>query len=199
MKPRTSREAGRRAVVVTGTPGTGKTTISKSLARHLRAEYLSLTKLVTDEKLHEAVDQQRRTKVVDLDRTRKWLRKSLSERETVTVIDTHVADVVPPEYVVKAIVLRCHPAILEARLRQKGWSPSKVRENVLAEILDSCYIIASEYYGLKKTVQIDTSRNSISGTAKECVALLKKQLPSESMVDWIAVLDQEQVLARYIP
>jgi len=199
MKPRTSREAGRRAVVVTGTPGTGKTTISKSLARHLRAEYLSLTKLVTDEKLHEAVDQQRRTKVVDLDRTRKWLRKSISERETVTVIDTHVADVVPPEYVVKAIVLRCHPAILEARLRQKGWSPSKVRENVLAEILDSCYMIASGYYGLKKAVQVDTSRNSISNTAKECVAHLKKQLPSESMVDWIAVLDQEQVLARYIP
>lgn len=192
FKPRPS------TVVVTGTPGTGKTTISKSLARQLSADYLSLTKLVIDERLQAGFDQQRRSRIVDLERTRPRLRKLLREREMVTIIDSHVADAVPRECVMKVIVLRCHPRVLEARLRKKGWGAIKVRENVLAEILDSCYTIAVEYYGPKKTTQVDTSRTGIASTVNRCRALLKKQLP-KPRVDWIAVLDREHLSARYMP
>ena len=195
MKPKRSQ---RCAIVVTGTPGAGKTTISKLLARQINADYLSLTQLVIDKRLHADVDQQRRTRVVDLERTRAWLRKSIRESEAVTIIDTHVPDVIPREYVRKVIVLRCHPSILEARLRRKGWGAFKVRENVLAEILDSCYMVAADYYGAKKTVQLDTSRTSVTKTVNQCKTLLKKQLPGKPRVDWITVLDREHALERYM-
>ncbi len=36
----------------------------------------------------------------------------------------------------RIIVLRCHPDVLAERLRARGYSEAKVRENVQAEILD---------------------------------------------------------------
>jgi adenylate kinase len=195
MKRKTTRPC---AIVVTGTPGVGKTTISESLARRINAGYLSLTQLVIGSRLDAELDHQRRTRVIDLDRTRGRLRKILRKSKTVTIIDTHVPDVIPREYARKVIVLRCHPTILEARLRRKGWGVSKVRENVLAEILDSCYMVAAEYYGAKRTVQLNTSGTSVSKAVTQCEALLKKRLPGKPMMDWIAVLDREHVLERYM-
>jgi len=198
MKPKTLLpKQSYYAIVVTGTPGSGKTTLSKSLARQIHANYLSLTKSVVDKRLHAGVDQQRRTRVVDLDRTRAWLRRSLHETQVVTVIDTHIPDAVPRECVRKVIVIRCHPTVLERRLRKKGWRTTKVRENVLAEILDSCYVIAREYHGASKTVQVDNSQAGIRKTVNECMALLKGKSPVKRRFDWIAVLDR-RVLERYM-
>jgi len=186
-------------LVVTGTPGTGKTAIARSLARQIHANYLSLTGLVKDERLYTMFDRQRQTRVVDVRRTRKWLRESQQRAKTVTVLDTHVSDVAPRESVWKVIVLRCHPRVLEKRLRRRGWKGVKVRENVLAEILDSCYIVASEYYGSERVFQIDTSRTPFRNSVKECKVLLGERRPVGCTVDWIAALDHEHVLTRYLP
>jgi len=197
MKSKRSGQTRPYAVVVTGTPGTGKTAISKSLARQLHANYLSLSKLVISAGLYDTVDQERRTKVVDLENTRAWLRKAIQKSEAITVVDTHVPDAVPRELVGKVIVLRCNPSVLGARLRKKGWRVLKVRENVLAEILDSCYVIAAEYHGVEKIIQIDTSRASVSKTVNKCRTLLKKQPKANQRVDWIATIDP-RVLERYL-
>jgi len=197
MKPKTLPPTQPYAIVVTGTPGSGKTTLSKSLARQIHANYLSLTKLVVDKRLHAGVDQQRLTRVVDLDRTRAWLRRSLRETQVVTVIDTHIPDAVPRECVRKVIVTRCHPTVLERRLRKKGWRTTKVRENVLAEILDSCYVISREYHGASKTVQVDNSQDGVRKAVNECKALLKGKSPVKRRFDWITVLDR-RVLERYM-
>ena len=186
-------------LVVAGTPGTGKTAIAKSLARQIHANYLSLSELVKDERLYTKFDRQRQTRVVDMRRTREWLRKSLQGSKAVTVLDTHVSDVAPRECVRKVIVLRCHPRVLEKRLRRRGWKCVKVRENVLAEILDSCYILASEYYGSGKVLQVDTSRTGLRNSVKECKALLGERRPVDCTVDWISVLDREHALTSYLP
>ena len=115
------------------------------------------------------------------------------------MLDTHVSDVAPRECVWKVIVLRCHPRVLEKRLRRRGWKDVKVRENVLAEILDCCYILASEYYGSGKVLQVDTSRTAVRNSVKECKALLGVRRPVGRMVDWITVLDREHALTRYLP
>ena len=185
-------------LVVTGTPGTGKTAIAKSLARQIHANYLSLTALVKDERLYTMVDPQRQTRVVDMRRTREWLRKSLKWSKALTVLDTHLSDVAPRGCVGKVIVLRCHPRVLEKRLRSRGWKRVKVRENVLAEILDSCYILASKYYGPGRVFQVDTSRTGLRNSVKECKAILGERCRVGCMIDWISVLDHERILTRYL-
>jgi adenylate kinase len=186
-----------RAIVVTGTPGSGKTTISKCLAKEIGASYLSLTRLVNASALYSRIDSTRRTKVIDLERARLAVGDVIRERKTAVVIDTHIPDAVPRGHVRKVLVLRCHPTILETRLRRKGWTADKIRENVLAEILDACYTTATQYYGAGKISQLDTSRANVSKCVSQANHILTKKTSREFTVDWIGVLKREHLLDKY--
>ena len=197
MKPpaRTSHNA----IVVTGTPGTGKTTFSRRLAKQTGARYVSLTHFVSTHRLYTGLDRERKSKIVDLGSTRARLSSLISETKGPTIVDTHIPGGIIQKRSVKIIfVLRCHPRILETRLKRKHWNPSKVSENVLAEILDACLTSAVEYYGWDRVVQLDTSRVNVS----KCVAVAKRILRQPAMksgkIDWIRTLDKNHMLDKYL-
>ena len=62
-----------KTVIVTGTPGTGKTTIAKKLAKKLNYHYIDVNKLISKYKLAEGYDRKRKTKIVDIKRLNKLL------------------------------------------------------------------------------------------------------------------------------
>jgi adenylate kinase len=189
----------RPVIVVSGTPGTGKTTFAKALAKSIGANYVNVTQHVSKHKLYRGVDQERRTRILDVPRTRASLRSELGTNHVLSVIDTHIPEeILSREIVKQVLVLRCHPKILEHRLRNRRWKASKIRENVLAEIVDSCLSAAVKYFGRRKVVQIDTSRRKV----QECVDLAKRSLSGKSSgrtgVDWISKLEREGLLDRYL-
>jgi adenylate kinase len=190
----------RKIVVVTGTPGTGKTTISSRLAEEIGARYVPLTQHVSSRGLYSRVDSRRNSKVIDLRRTRAELRRILAKDDRTMVVDSHIPDVVAPKRLVQRVfVLRCHPKILTSRLRAKKWRHRKIQENLLAEILDACLTEAVTYYGWSRVREIDTSQKS----AGRCVALAKASLQRESHrkgrnVDWIAQLSREHSLSTFL-
>jgi adenylate kinase len=185
--------------MVTGTPGTGKTTFAQALAKSIGAEYIHLTKYISKNKLFSAIDEERKSKIVDIRRIRESLRQRLASKQGLAVIDTHIPDGVVPKGIVKqVIVLRCHPRILEARLKAKRWSPNKIRENVLSEILDSCLTTAIQYYGRTRIIQLDTSTASISRNLAAAKKTLGNKAGIEIKIDWITRLEQEHSLDRYL-
>jgi adenylate kinase len=193
------REELAEVIVVTGTPGTGKTTLARALAKTIEACYLGLGQFVSENKLYSGTDRQRRTKIIDIKKTRVRLKRKLATMPSVVVIDTHVPDGIVPEGMVKRVfVLRCHPRVLEARLRAKKWSQNKIRENVLAEIVDFCLNSAVEYYGRRRVIQFDTSRMN----KQDCIALMKRPIrgrPGKRVkIDWLGMLEKEKSLERYL-
>jgi adenylate kinase len=183
--------------VVTGTPGTGKTTVSKLLAKRVGARYLSLSRLVISRGLYSSVDRERRTKVIDFQTARPTVGEVLKEKNEVTVIDTHVPDAVPRGQVNRVMVLRCHPTVLETRLRKKGWSAIKIRENILAEILDACYTTATQYYGARKIFQLDNSKADVRKCVREAEQILSGKPSRKITIDWIRDLKREGLLEKY--
>lgn len=186
-------------IIVTGTPGTGKTTFSKALAKSIGAGYLNLTQYVSKHRLYSGIDRTRQTKIVNLARTRTSLRKELARKRGAFIVDSHIPEgIVPKQIVQRVFVLRCHPKILETRLRAKKWKPNKIRENVLSEIVDSCLTSAVKYYGWGKVIQLDTS----SGNMRRCVALAEKsmrgRLPIRVRFDWLVKLEKQGLLDRYL-
>lgn len=190
---------GRRAIVVTGTPGTGKTAFSKKLAREIGADYVPLTQLVSEEKLYTSFDRERMSWVVNLRRVQRTLIRLLSQERGWVIVDTHIPGGIVAKSSLRAVfVLRCDPRILEKRLIRKKWKPGKVRENVLAELLDACLIEAVNFYGWRRVVQLDTSHTSAGDSVAAAKRILRHRVRRRIKVDWITTLGKESSLARYL-
>lgn len=193
------RKTARQAIIVTGTPGTGKTTFGKKLAKEIGAEYVALTQFVSERKLYTGFDRERRSRVVNLARVHASMSRLLLQTRRLTIVDTHIPEGIIPKDLVKLVfVLRCHPKILERRLSKKKWKQSKIRENVLAEMLDVCLINAVKGFGLSRVVQLDTSHISVNKCVTTAKRFLIQPARSKVKIDWIATLDKEHSLSRYL-
>ena len=60
-----------RFIVITGTPGVGKTIASKILAKNLGVAYIDLNKMVLDEKLDVGYDRERKCFIADFEKISK--------------------------------------------------------------------------------------------------------------------------------
>jgi len=177
-------------IYVGGTPGVGKTTVAKEVARKLGIRYVNVAELAVSEGLVTGYDAERRAHIIDEEAVKRRLRKLASEGDA--VIDTHVATAVPPELVDVAVVLRLDPRELKRRLEARGYPPAKVMENIQAEILDSCLIEAVEAFGVKRTFEIDTTGKSIEQVVDEILRIVKERKGSKpGSVNWLEKLGDD--------
>jgi adenylate kinase len=187
------------AILITGTPGTGKTTVSRLLATELRACYVNPKNLLRRRFIDYAYDEQRRTRIVSLARLRKALYDHATRADHGLVVDSHIApEIGTLPRLVRAIVLRCDPIVLQRRLERKRWSKSKISENLQAEILDICLWGTVQNYGLEKIVEIDTTQK----TPRHIVQLImkdmrKKRIQKQPRVNWLLSLKRKGILASY--
>ncbi len=186
-----------RAIVVSGTPGTGKTSVSKLLAKRLDGIHLELSRIVEDEGLWLGRDEERGgTLVVDAEKLADYLRARISGSEDIFIVDTHYGELVPPELVDHVFVLRLEPCTLWKRLEARGWPSSKVRENVEAEILGVCSIEARSVFG-EKVCDIDTTGKDAKSVVEEILSILEG-LEECGVLDWLEIIGPEalDVLAQ---
>jgi adenylate kinase len=141
-------------IIITGTPGTGKTSISKELSCALGCKLICVNDLVKKERLYSG--KENGEYIADFGKLRKRLSKEMKINKNI-ILESHLlCDLLLPADLV--IVFRCEPKELERRLKKRGYGQKKVNENVMSEILDYCYIHALENYGAKKVMQIDSSK-----------------------------------------
>ncbi|MBL7056230.1 AAA family ATPase [Candidatus Woesearchaeota archaeon] len=161
-----------KTIVITGTPGTGKTTVATKLSQILNFYYMDVNKVIKKYDLSEGYDKKRKSKIVDTKLLNKALKKEISEikegpkSKKGLIIDSHLAHYLPEKYVDLCIITKCGLKILEKRLKKRNYSQSKIRENLDAEIFDICLIEAREkkhdimLIDTSKTANIDKIQNN---------------------------------------
>jgi adenylate kinase len=158
-------------IVVTGTPGTGKTSVAQKLGEKLERPVKHANQLVKEKELFTSVEGE--CLVVDL----KALEKELKGFQG--IVEGHVLCEMKLDAEL-VLVLRTEPAQLEKRLEERSYSPSKVRENLEAEALDYCSIKARENYG--KVEDVDTTNKTVDQTVSEVIRVMEGQ--KGDFVDW---------------
>ena len=138
-------------LLVTGTPGTGKTTLAKKLSLLLNYAYFDVNSFAKKAHIYASYDKKRQTYVVDASKLARRLikvrEKALKAPKTAKngiIFDSHLSHYLPPKYADLCIVTRCSLKTLQQRLKRKGYSKAKVRENLDAEVFDTCLIEAKE-------------------------------------------------------
>lgn len=166
-------------VAVTGTPGVGKTTATEGLSTDL--DVLHLNDLVREAGLTEGTDEARGSLVVDLEA----VSARLEGREDL-LVESHVAHHLDVD---RAIVLRCRPDVLEARLLERGDGEAKAAENAEAEALDVILSETVEEHGVDATYEIDTTDRSVDAVRSDVEAVLAgDRRPSAGTVDFTGYL-----------
>ena len=160
-------------IALTGTPGTGKTTVAALL--HYRV--LDINSLVKGG-MNLGLDPERGCLDADMDALSGHL-KSLDSEEPM-ILEGHFSH----HFAHWAIVLRLSPSALRSRLEARGYSQAKIRENLEAEALDVILVEAVEM--CPRVDEIDTTGKSaaeVAGMIGKIVEGRLRLLPGQ--VDWL--------------
>ncbi len=183
-------------VLITGVPGTGKTTVSSLLAETLRGDHVELTSLVRDGGLSLSWDQSRAPSIADVKALRRTLSNIIASSTKPVVVDGHYSpDVDPRDAAALVVVLRRAPWVLREQLQQRGYSPRKIRENVEAELIGTCLVDALESQDHGKICEIDTTGQAPEETVKLVLAALDGEAAcGYGSVDWMDAPEAEALL-----
>ncbi|MFA5868718.1 MAG: adenylate kinase family protein [Candidatus Bathyarchaeia archaeon] len=183
-------------VLITGVPGTGKTTVSSILANSLGGDHVEITHLVRDGGMSLNWDQSRATSIADVKALRHALSNIIAASTKPVVVDGHYSpDVVPRDAATLVVVLRRAPWVLRAQLQQRGYSPRKIRENVEAELIGTCLVDALESQDHAKICEIDTTGQAPEETVKLVLAALDGEAAcGYGSVDWMDAPEAEALL-----
>ena len=150
-----------KTIIVTGTPGTGKTILSKNLAKGLNFYYLDVYGFISKNKLAEGYDKKRKTKIIDIKKLSGKLLNKIKNTHKIRkyhgiMIDSHLSHYLPAKYADFCIVTKCSIKELNKRLKRKKFHKYKIQENLQAEIFDVCLNEAKERK--HKIIAVDTTK-----------------------------------------
>ena len=187
-----------KALLIGGTPGTGKTEIASSVAEALNAKLVSVSELARDYDCIIEHDSERDTGIIDEDCIVEALIDILDTLDGPLVIEGHYIDLVPSEFVSDVFILRTHPATLMARLMEREYSKEKIDENVEAEVIGVCQMDALDSFGEDIVKEIDTTDLTPTETVEKILQSRGLRNGLSTRIDWMELLENQGRLDEFL-
>lgn len=189
-------------IALTGTPGTGKTTVCEVIREHSlygkKYSIIDVNRLVLDEKLYTGKDELRDTYEADMDKLEKRVKQEIEKKsqDMDIIMEGHLSHLLPVDAI---IVLRAHPVALRRRLgKRKNYSFRKVKENADAEALDVILVEAAQRN--KNVFEIDSTNMNPFAVAKSVISIIEAskqgKTPEEFLpgkINWIEQVEKVEM------
>ena len=136
-------------ILITGTPGCGKTHLAKQIVSSLKAlKYVNISDIVKEKQFYQEFDKERDCFVIDEDKVGDYLEQEMDiEGAGGLVVETHsLVDYFPERWFDLVICLQTNNSILFDRLKQRKYSDTKIQENIQCEIMQVIAQEAKESY-----------------------------------------------------
>ena len=192
-----------KIIIISGTPGTGKTSVSRKISEMVDANIISLNELAISENFTLEYDKERDTYIVDFEKLIPYVANYIDvlKKQKYLIIEGHFSDIIPNKYIDYSFVLRCDPEYLYNRLKERDYNKKKIIENIQAEILGNCanYLIQKQ---LKSPIyEIDTTHLTIDSVAIIIMDIIVNNKNGEKFVigkiDWLEKLASENRLSKF--
>ncbi|XP_026290389.1 adenylate kinase isoenzyme 6 [Frankliniella occidentalis] len=131
-------------ILITGTPGTGKSSLCKQLAEKTGYEWLEVSKLAKDWECISDYDEEYDTSVLDEDKLLDTMEPIMANGGK--IVDYHGCDFFPERWFNIVFVLRTDNTILYDRLSERGYTGKKLSDNVECEIFQTLLEEAKSSY-----------------------------------------------------
>ncbi len=162
-------------MILTGTPGTGKSSVAKQLQTAYNIPVLEINKIVKENELLLGYNHHRNTLIIDEVAVDNYLTICLSELEVVMVVGHYVE--FPALRTARLVfALRCDPAILRKRLQERGYSQVKIDENIDAEIMQVCLEEGRAFFRDATILEFDTTSKGMQEIAREIYTQITSRL-----------------------
>ncbi|HVH14831.1 MAG TPA: adenylate kinase family protein [Candidatus Angelobacter sp.] len=182
-----------KIIIVTGTPGVGKTVVGRLLAKKIGFTFSSLGDLVRTERLHKGFDRKAGSYIIDEGSVRRKLQGYFEDyQKTGVVFETHsINSILPKTSGMVAIVLRLDPLVLANRLRVRNWPKLKIWMNVESEMIDVSLYDSLKVLGKTRVLEIDATRKRPEALVRGILKGLsrKKRWSLKSSPDWLKKYD----------
>lgn len=141
-------------IIITGTPGVGKTTHCQELASKTGLHHLDINEVVKKHNIGESSNNPSdpNVKIVDEDRLIDCIENDLEEGGQ--IIDWHACDLFPESMIDLVCVLRCDNKLLYDRLQARGYGEEKLQENLDVEIMEVLLQEARDAYPEEIVVEL---------------------------------------------
>jgi adenylate kinase len=155
---------------LTGTPGTGKTSVSKLL----NEKVISLSNYYEEASMEKTKDGEWLVDIRKLDRIFEKSESNIFEGNFAHKLDN----------IDKIIVLRCDPNILKKRLLERGYKKEKVMENLEAEAIGLIFSESIDSVGENNVIQLDTSNTDVKSISKIIGKYIRGKIKVEEEIDY---------------
>ncbi|KAH8702639.1 hemoglobin and proliferation regulated protein [Talaromyces proteolyticus] len=145
-------------IIITGTPGVGKTVHSEQVAEETGLKYLSINQIAKERECYDGYDEERQSWIIDEDKLLDAIEDEVTEGGY--IIDWHACDLFPRSWIDLVVVLRCpSTSIFYDRLSSRGYPQKKLEENLDTEIFGLLLEEAKEAYDEEIVIELN-SENS---------------------------------------
>ncbi|KYK58529.1 DUF1671 domain-containing protein [Drechmeria coniospora] len=144
-------------IIVTGTPGVGKTTHCESLVERTGLRHISVNQVVKDKTCHEGWSEEYQSWIVDEDKLLDAIEEDVAAGGC--IIDWHACDLFPRSWIDLVVVLRVDSTTLYDRLKARNYAEAKLQENLDSEIMEVLLQEARESYD--EEIVIELTSNSL--------------------------------------
>ena len=156
-------------ILIAGTPGTGKTTLSRLVSRELGYEHIDVSEFIESQRVYESYNSRLDTYEFDLKKVERALRRHLSRKKEF-IVETHCADTVRRVAFDHVFVLRVPNDELYVRLRQRKYSEEKIRENIECEIFGEVFGDCVDVFGESLVTSVDNGGEKEPGSILRSLA-----------------------------
>jgi len=174
-------------VLIAGTPGVGKTTLSRYIAEKMGWDVVSVSDVIEQEGLYERRCEKYDTLEYSPKKVRRYLKK-MEAGKSGRVFDTHDPECVRFVKFGALVVLSCDLSVLYRRYQERKYSEEKSEENNEAEIMEVAYTSVIEELckteeEIEDIIRVCTTDGKREKTLAEIFGEIEKSATWKKMVE----------------